>query len=217
MWVATHVDLFRYFPASAADPDARPVAQIYVSASTFELAGHGFSGGEIVRLTNRAGSLPTGLTPLTWYTVASVSGPDFFTLSVGGAPVVLTDGGSGTTNVKENFLPKIDLIMAEVTSYLVANAKAYRGQWMTPPLWAPRTAAHLAAPDVAEVLRVPSGRYDVEATKARAEAAEKFVELLRQGMPADDGQGPIDSDDPTPDCSPRVLTGHPRSAWRGGL
>ncbi len=202
-WVATRQDLERYFPASACVPDSRQLAGIYLSGSTFELVGHGFYGGEPVRLAARAGgTLPAAIDPLTWYTVAPTPSRDFFQL-VG---VTLADIGSGAIFALEDFGPKIDRILIEVTSYVVARAKAYRAPWTTPPDWAPRLVAHLAAPEVAAVLRLAADRYDVEGVKARAVVAEAFCAELNQGMPMPDGVGPVDATPDVADNAAKLVT-----------
>ncbi len=209
-WVATRQDLERYFPASACVPDSRQIAGIYLSGSTFELVGHGFYGGEPVRLAARAGgTLPAAIDPLVWYTVAPAPSRDFFAL-VG---VTLADIGAGIIFALEDFGPKIDRILLECTSYLVARAKAYAGPWTTPPDWAPRTVAHLAAPEVAAVLRLSPDRYDVEGVKARAAIAEAFCQELNQGQPMGDGVGPVDATPAVAEMGPR-LTASPLGPFR---
>lgn len=218
-WVATHSDLFRYFPSAACTPDAKPIEAVYVASSLFCSPGHGFDGGEPVRFAARPGlAIPSVLSSTVWYTVAplrSFDEQDFFTVldPATNLPIVLTDPGSGPFSVKENFLPKIDRIMAERTSYLEANAIAYRGPWVTPPGWAPMIVAQLAAPDVAQTLRIATARYDVAAINARALEAEKFVDMLRNGAPMTDGIGPIDATPLVADDAARMENAFP-VGWR---
>lgn len=59
--------------------------------------------GDVLRLSNSGGALPTPLKPKTDYFVQSVTAPGVYTLSttVGGAAMALTDTGSGTSYVGE--------------------------------------------------------------------------------------------------------------------
>jgi hypothetical protein len=192
-WVLTRDDLITYggLPSSALVADAREIVTVYVAQSTFEIPGHGCSGAQ-VRLTARPGStLPTGINPLTWYTAATTTDPDFLSL-VG---VTLSDAGSGTLFLIEDVTPKIAKILGAVTSYLVASAKAYAGPWTAglEPQWAHRVGAHIAAPDVADLLRLPKARFDIDAARERAKAAETFVGLLRKGEEMDDNPVQFDA------------------------
>lgn len=192
-WVATRQDLLTLggLPADAYRRDALQITNVYQAQSTFELPGHGFQGGEPVRLTGRPGStLPTGIQPLTWYTATVTTDPDFFQL-VG---VTLTDSGSGTIYAIENVWPKIDARLAARTSWVVACAKAYRAPWTTPPGWAPQLVATLVAFDLALALRIPKARYDVDGVAKAYDEAQKFIATkLDEGAPYTDGVGPIDA------------------------
>ena len=196
-WVATHQDLALSGLAPAACvPDARDVVAIDIATGTFEVDGHGFNGGEPVRFVAPPGNvLPTGLNPLAYYAVAPPPNPDFFQLN----PLLLPgDAGSWspgviTLRIVENVYPKIDAIMAQWTSMLVASAKAYKGPWISPPPWAPLMVALLAAPTVASRFRVPESRYNVALVERQFAWAEERRKDLDSGQPWNDGVGPIDA------------------------
>lgn len=199
MWTATRNDLITFggLPAGAYAPDARQIAAVYVPQSTLEMSSHGFGGGGVpVRFAARAGStLYAGIDPLTWYTVASTTDPDFFTLLDGsGNPIVLTDGGTGTIFCVENIWAKIDKRLAARTSWLMAHAKAYDPPWEVPPTWAPQIVAFLVAYDVALQLRLPE-RYPIDKIEKQYDAAELFIakRLDEAGEPFGDGVGPVDA------------------------
>jgi hypothetical protein len=211
-WVPTHVDLFRYFPASACVPDARQIAGYVGSPIAIDLPAHGFTSSSLVTFAARTGAaLDSMIDPLVTYTVVPVSARFFRLLGV-----TLAGDGVGLPFVFEDVIPKIDTIMAEVGSYIIANAKAYAAPWTTPPAWAPRLAAHLGAPDVADALRIAESRYPVERTIKRAEIAEKFVEHLRAGEPMTDGVGPIDATDGYPDNAALAAQDAEPTPWRNG-
>ena len=207
-WNADHRHLALVgIAASAMVPDARALASVDAfqgqSAAVFELPGHGFSGAdalagaERVRFAAVAGvQLDSTIVASRYYDVSIAAGdPDFFTLSYLGAPLVLRDDGVGLPYVIENIIPKLDLIMAGVTSEVVSQAKAYKAPWTTPPSWAPLLIARLAAPTVCKVLRVASSRFEVPDVAADYDRAMVQFADLKNGVPMDDGTGPIDADD----------------------
>lgn len=198
----------------------RKVTRVYVAQSTFEIPGHGFVGGEQVRPEAQPGiSSPSVLAPLTWYMVAVANDdPDFFSLvTLLGAPVVLTDAGSGPFSFKENAVPRIDAEMAAVASSLIANAKAYKGPWTDPvPKWAPRIAAELCAPILCDLFRVSTTRFDVNAVRDRGIATAAWVNAhLNEGEPMDDGTPLFDA---TTDADNAAMAGRdmPPTCWRTG-
>lgn len=192
-WVATHSDLMLSGLAPAACvPDALEIQSVDFAAGIWECVGHGFSGGESVRFVALPGNtLPAGTNRTTYYAVSPSSppSPDFFTVP----SLTVTDAGSGTFSLIENVYPKIDDIMAEWTSVLIGSAKAYRGQWVTPPGWAAMMVAKMAAPTVASVLRVPDSRYNIALIERNFAWAEARRVELDNGQPWDDGVGPIDA------------------------
>lgn len=192
-WIATHADLMLSgLSPAACVPDARETQGVDATTGIWELDGHGFAGGESVRFVALPGNvLPTGINRLTYYAVMPPPSPDFFTLS---PPLIPGDAGTGTISLVENVYPKIDAIMAQWTSMLIASAKAYKPPWFIPPTWAAMMVAKLAAPTVASVLRVPTARYDVALVERGFMWAEARRERLENGEPMDDGAGPIDVD-----------------------
>lgn len=209
-WVADHRHLALVgIAASAMVPDARAIAATYPSVgqgTIFELPGHGFSGAlalagaERVRIVGpnvNGVVLDTAISPTTYYVVGVVpDDPDFLTLSMPlGAPLLLNGDGVGFPSAIENIIPKIDLIMRQWTSKVIANAKAYKAPWYVAPDWAPLLIAQLAAPSVCSILRVASARFDVADIQVNAAAALAQYNDLAQGVPFDDGIGPIDADD----------------------
>jgi hypothetical protein len=192
-WIATRQDLIARggLPAAAYQPDSRLVDAFHFDTQLVELRGHGLSGAS-VRFTARAGAtLPSGL-PTTspgWIQVAQTTDPDFFSL----VNVTLTDDGSGAIVVLEDFWPKIDAMLLDWTSYVVAHAKAYLGPWTTPPDWAPGLVARLVAHVAASALRLPEARYPIDDLRKAHEVALEFCDVLNKGEPFPDGVGPIDT------------------------
>jgi hypothetical protein len=206
-WVATLQDFFMHgLPPAACVPEVRRVQSVDFPSGFFELAQHGFQGGEIVRLraSGVGSALPTGASSLTYYTVNTPPGPDFFTLS----GLTITDNGTGVITVLENPNPWILAMLAACSSYVVASHKSTQGPWTTPPGWAARVACHLAAPDVATRLRTVSDKDDGEymkALRARAAVAETFLSKLDKGEPYSDGVGPVDATPMVAEMGPVVF------------
>ncbi len=195
-WSATLEDLFTFgLPGATAAPETRQILSVDAATDEFELPGHALFGGEGVRIRPATtGTLPTGLSSRTRYTVATPDDSDFFSLLLAGSPVSLSDTGSGVLTLLVDITPKLTRIVQARSSYLVARAKAYAGPWDTPPGWAPQTAAILAAYDVAAVLRVSSPQYSLEDLRTRAEKVEAWIAgSLDKGVPMSDGVGPIDA------------------------
>lgn len=194
VWAATMQDFFAHgLPPAACVPESRQIASIDFPSGLFELPQHGFFGGERVRLRamSTASALPTGSSRLTYYTVATPPGPDFFSL-VG---LTMTDDGSGVLAAMEDPTPWILSILAAISSYIVASHKSTQGPWTTPPGWAARVAGHLAAPDVATRLRASSPKDDkyLGWLRDRAAVAESFLAKLDRGEAYGDGVGPVDA------------------------
>ena len=193
-WSATLRDFFAHGLAPAACvPESRQIQSIDHVSGLFELPQHGFFGGESVRLRTSSSSstLPTGASRLVYYTVATPSGPDFFSLN----GLSMSDNGTGVLAVLEDPTPWMLAVLAATSSYVVASHKSTQGPWSTPPGWAARVACHLAAPDVAARLRASSPKEDkhLEELRARATVAEAFLAKLDRGEPYGDGVGPVDA------------------------
>lgn len=191
-WTLTLADFWAHgLPPAACVPEARLVASVDVGTGLFELAQHGFFGGEIVRLraSGTGSALPTGTSRLTYYTVETPPGPDFFAL----AGVTMTDAGAGVITVLENPLPWILAILAAVSSLIVASHTATLGPWAVPPGWAPMVGGQLAAYRVGKRLRTSSPLYKLDDLRKDAEAAQVFLDKLTAGKPYNDGVGPVDA------------------------
>lgn len=206
-WTADHRHLALVgIAASAMVADARELAGVYLTPgqpTIFELPGHGFdgaaglAGAERIRFGARTNGvqLDTAIVPTSYYDVSTIPGDqDFFTLSLAGTPLILSGDGIGLPFTIENIVAKLDIIMAEWTSKVVANAKAYKAPWYVPPGWAPLLIATLAAPTVVKVLRVANARFPVDDVSADYDRAMKQYDDLGNGVPFDDGTGPVDAD-----------------------
>jgi hypothetical protein len=191
-WSLTLADFWAHgLPPSACVPEARQAQSVDHASGLIELPQHGFAGGERIRLRpgSTTSAVPAGTSRLSYYTIATPSGPDFFSL-VG---VTMTDDGSGVITVVEDSTPWILQILASVSSYIVASHKATAGPWTTPPGWAPMIGGDLAAIRVASRLRVSSPHYKLDDLQKRAERAEAFLAKLDHGEPYSDGVGPVDA------------------------
>lgn len=182
--------------AAACTPESRAISSIDVAGSLFELPGNGFTDGDRVRFQalGAGAVLPAGLVRSTYYE-AHPDG-DFFTLTLNGAPVTITDDGTGVIHVLEDNAPKILAIIEIKSRYLDANAKAYKGPFTgTPPGWATDTVCKLAGLTVAMSLRTSSPSYNLDDVRKEADKAESFIARLSKGEPM--------ADDP-PDQTPKV-------------
>lgn len=175
-------------PPAACVPESRSLSSVIVASSAFELPGHGFSGGEVVRFValGDGAELPGQLNSAELYEV-DVIGADLFKVKLGGSAVVITTAGSGVIAAVEDITAKIDEILEATSSYLDAHAKAYRPPFAAPyPKWATRTVCKLAALDVALVLRRSNPSFNLDDIKGEAEKAEAFLSRLDQGRPTAD-------------------------------
>jgi hypothetical protein len=203
-WIATRQDLIALggLPADAYQPDSRELDAVHDTANLFELRGHGLSGASVRFAARAGGTLAAPLDALTWYPVAATTDPDFFALT----GVTLTDAGTGTIVVLENFWPKIDVMLAARSGWLVGWHKATRGPWSTPPTWAPMIVAQLVAADAARALRLPASRYPVDQVFATADKVQPFLDRIGRGEPFDDGVGPIDATPSVAEMGARLVT-----------
>jgi hypothetical protein len=191
-WALTLSDFFTHgLPPAACVPESRQAQSVDFTSGLFELPQHGFFGGERVRLraSGASAALPTGANRLTYYTVDTPPGPDFFSLT----GLTMTDNGTGVLTVLEDPTPWILAILASVSSYIVASHKATLGPWTVAPGWAPRVGGHLAAPDVGMRLRISSPQHPLDKLIARAGIADAFLAKLDLGEPYSDGIGPVDA------------------------
>lgn len=174
--------------AAACVPESRNLSSIIVADSTFELPGHGYDGGELLRFKalGADAELCSGLSAAALYEVVLISS-DLFSVKLAGIPVTITNDGTGVIAVIEDISAKIDEILETNSSYLDAHAKAYKPPFAAPfPKWATRTVCKLSALDVALVLRRSNPSYSLDDIKAEAEKAEAFLARLDQGKPTAD-------------------------------
>lgn len=191
-------------PAAACTPESRSLSSVIAASDAFELLGHGFSEGDLVRFValGEGAALPAGLSAAELYEIDPTSS-DLFKVKLAGVPVAIADAGEGVIAVVEDIASKIDEALEAASSYLDAHAKAYKPPFKTPyPKWATRTVCKLAALDVALVLRRSNPSYSLDDIKAEAEKAEAFLARLDAGKPT--------ADDPA-DQSP----GKPEAGARG--
>lgn len=203
--------------AAACVPESRNLSSVIVASSAFELPGHGFEGGELLRFKalGDGAALCAGLSTSALYEVVVVSS-DLFTVKLAGAPVTITTEGTGVISVVEDIAPRIDVILEACSSYLDANAKAYKPPFKAPyPKWVTRTVCKLASLDVALVLRRSNPSYSLDDVKAEAEKAEAFLERLSKGEPTADD--PADQSPATRESAARGWKKAPKDAGEVGL
>ena len=71
----------------------------------FTLGTHGLSDGDLVHVANSGGALPSGLSTATvYYIISSLTNTFQLSTTSGGSAVNITDNGSGTNSVYDNFL-----------------------------------------------------------------------------------------------------------------
>lgn len=191
-WPPTIQDFFAQAMSPAACvPDARQVVSYDWTTSTFEVPQHGFFGGERVRFrvaTSQA-TLPGPIVATQYYTVATPSGPDFFscvglTLS---APVQPQPGALPVQNVfsvLEDATPWIVAILARCVSDVQSAAKAYKPPYTGDvPLKLTGIAMDLAAFHVAKRIRVASPKFSMEDIRLAYTAAREDLAKLDRGDP----------------------------------
>lgn len=205
--IATRADFFAYgLPASACTPEVRTLASVDGDASTFELAGHGFSDSDIVRFKadGTGSALDTALSASTRYKVLTNGDSLFSVTTLGDVAVVLAGDGVGVICVVEDFAPKLDTILAARSSYALNKCKAYKPPFAAgeTPIELVMVVCHLAAPDVAIMLRSSSPAYSIEDLTARAKQADIFL--------SEKNAGDTFASDP-PDATPAVAEAGARS------
>ncbi|MEP7123152.1 MAG: hypothetical protein ABJE95_19645 [Byssovorax sp.] len=170
-------------PASACTPEVRSLASVDVMASTFELAGHGFIDGNVIRFkADGAGaSLDSALSPSVRYKVLTNGDSLFSVTTLADVDVVLVGDAIGVICVVEDFAAKIDTILAARWSYALNKCKAYRPPFVTPPEELVMVVCHLAALDVAIMLRASSPAYSIDDLTKRATAADIFLSEKNKG------------------------------------
>lgn len=215
---ATRAQFYTHgLPAAACVPESRSLSSVIVVDSAFELPGHGFAGGEFVRFKalGEGSALCAGLSASALYKIVVISS-DLFTVTLAGLPVTITDEGIGVISVVEDIAVRIDAILEACSSYVDANAKAYKPPF-TPPFspWVTRTVCKLAALDVALVLRRSNPSYSLDDVKAEADKAEAFLARLAKGEPMADN--PADQTPGKAEAGARGWKKAPKDAGEVGL
>jgi hypothetical protein len=193
-WAPTRAQFFALgLPAEACSAPVRSLANVYPTDDTFELAGHGFSDGDLVRFTATGdgplttATLPAPLSAAVLYEVAIVGGDLFQVRGTGGAIVNLTTAGAGVIGVVPDYLPKLDIILEARARWCDDHAIPYtppadaQDGWPSPSLVL--CACKLGALDFALVVRSASPAYSVEDVKTESEKAQVFLDKLRDGKP----------------------------------
>lgn len=170
-------------PASACTPEVRSLASVDSSASTFDLAGHGYTDGDIVRFRAEglSASVDSALSPSARYKVI-INGDSLFSVTdLADAPIVLAGDAVGVICVVEDFGPKLDAILSARWSYALNKCKAYRPPFVTAPEELVMVVCHLAARDVAIMLRASSPAYSIDDLTQRAREADIFLSEKNAG------------------------------------
>ena len=202
---------------AACTPESRSLSAIHLADSVFELPGHGWDGGESIRFValGEDAALCAGLSGATLYDV-DVIGPDLFRVNLLGVPVVITDVGAGVVAVVEDITRKIDMILEANSSYVDANAKAYKPPFKPPyPKWVTRAVCKLSALDVALVLRRSNPSYDLTDVKEEAAKIEAFLATLAKGAPTADD--PADQSEGVHESAARGWKRAPKDDMEAGL
>lgn len=192
-WAPTLAQFYALgLPAESCTAPARVLANVFPGDNAFELAGHGFSDGDLVRFMatgdtfDTPAALPAPLSGALLYQAVMV-GADLFQVrpQAGGSVIDLTAAGAGVISVVPDYLPKIRLILDYRARWCDDHATPYRPPFdeTEPPESVVIAACHLAALDVAMVIRASSPSYSLDDVKARAERAQAFLDKLREGKP----------------------------------
>lgn len=219
MSYATRKDFFtpQGLPASVCVPARRTIDVVHVADSVFEVAGHGLSADDQVRFTTtgEGAVLVGGLSATTLYEAEPV-GLDLFRVRLAGAPVAVTNQGTGVQQIVVDFGPKIDDALEARSSYVDIHAKAYRPPFKAPyPPWLVLAVCKLAALDVALHLRSSSPGYSVENLQKEAEKIEAFLARLMRGEPL--AKPPVDQTPESPEQGAEAYDVEDRGWSKGPL
>jgi hypothetical protein len=208
--IATRAHFFAYgLPASACTPEVRSLASIDALASTFELAGTGFTTGDVVRfkVDGAGAALDSALSLSALYKVITIGDSLFSVTDLAGTPIVLAGDAVGVQAVVEDFGPKLDGILAARSSYAINKCKAYRPPFVVgeEPLELVMVICQLAAVDVAITLRSSSPAYSIEDLQKRATMADIFLSEKNKGDTF--ATDPADSTPTSPEMGARSFAG----------
>jgi hypothetical protein len=184
--IATLADFFTYgLPAAACTPEVRSLASVDVITSTFELAGHGFTDGDVIRFKadGAAAVLDSALSPSLRYQVITNGDSLFSVTTLAGVPIVLVGNAVGVICVVEDFTPKLLAMIAARSSYALNKCKAYRPPFASgeTPVELVMVVCHLIARDAAIMLRASSPAYSIEDLTQRAKEADIFLSEKDKG------------------------------------
>jgi hypothetical protein len=186
MSISTLADFFLYgLPASACTPEVRSLASVDVLTSTFELAGHGFTDGDVIRFKadGAAAALDSSLSPSLRYKVVTNGDSLFAVTTLAGAAIVLAGDAVGVICVIEDFTPKLLSMLAARSSYALNKCKAYRPPFAEgeTPIELVMVVCHLVARDAAIMLRASSPAYSIDDLTQRAKEADIFLSEKDKG------------------------------------
>lgn len=187
-WAPTRQQFFDLgLPAESCTAVARTLAAVDVGGSTFELEGHGFIDGDLVRfkVDGTGAALPAPLSASTLYEAAPIGDSLFQVRAQGGSLVTLTDAGEGVIGVVLDFGPRLDRILEHFARYVDNHATPYAPPFTmeTVPADFVLQACRLAALQVATVLRAATPSYSIEDVRANALLAQTWLDKLKSGVP----------------------------------
>lgn len=220
MWRPTRAQFFALgLPAESCTAPARVVVSVNVATDTFELPGHGFVAGDLLRFTATGevagvpATLPGGLSSGLLYQAAPVGGDLFQVLpQAGGVVVNVTNEGTGLLSVVADYLPKLDVMLDTYARWCDDHAVPYSPPFdeNDPPPSLVLCACELAALKFAMLVRAASPAYSLEDLQKRAEGAQVFLDKLREGKPL-----AVLPKDQTPAVSEMGAVGFSRRVSRG--
>lgn len=192
-WRPTRAQFFALgLPAESCTAPARVIANVYPNDDTFELAGHGLSEGDLIRWTVTGdtpaapAALPAGLSGALLYQAVPLGG-DLFQVrpQAGGAIVNITTAGSGAIAIVPDYLPKLDIILDAMARWCDDHAIPYSPPFDEddPPTSLVKCSCELGAVKFAMVVRASSPTYSIEDLQKAADAAQVFLDKLREGKP----------------------------------
>lgn len=193
-WRPTRAQFFALgLPPEACSAPVRSLANVYPTEDVFELAGHGFSDGDLVRFTatgdglGSTATLPAPLSGAVLYEVVATSGDLFQVRGAGGTIVNLTTAGVGVIAVVPDYLPKLDIMLEARARWCDDHCIPYLPPADALDGWPSASlvlcACKLTALDFAMVVRSASPAYSVDDVKAESEKAQTFLDKLRDGKP----------------------------------
>lgn len=212
-WRPTRAQFFALgLPPEACTAPARALANVFDDDNTFELAGHGFADGDLLRFSatgDDTAALPDPLTGAVLYEAAPVGGDLFQVRGIASTVVELVDAGTGVICVTADFLPRLDVMLEHRARWCDDHAIPYHPPDDTPPDgWPPPSlvlcCCKLTALDFAMNVRAASPSYSIDDVKAAADAAQVFLDKLRSGKPL--AVQPVDATPTKAEMGPRAFT-----------